>query len=218
MRTDWQRRRTCWMKGKGEWTLFLSWLFSASTHPRGYKEDFLCVVKIDWNGWLWLLWGYFCPRLFTDYKRNLKGFSKGKQNCFCSENAETASFRDLLDYVTKVSPQSETLVKAVIQQPALHFSRLKFSSVKCFHLSLTRCAESRQWWYLIPIAALGGCGGAAPINADRYIRTASEKGKGGGFITIISTQQQGGISLRQHDVFYLFNIIHYRKVIPNCAI
>lgn len=152
------------------------------------------------------------------YKHNLKGFSKGKQNCFCSENAETASFRDLLDDVTKVSPQSETLVKAVIQQPALHFSRLKFSSVKCFHLSLTSCAESRQWWYLIPTAALWGCGGAAPINAYQYIRTASEKGKGGGFITIIPTQQQGGIPLCQHDVFYSFNFIHYRKVILNCVI
>lgn len=214
MRTDWQRRRTCWMKGKGEWTLFLSWLFSASTHPRGYKEDFLCVVKIDWNGWLWLLWGYFCPRLFTDYKRNLKGFLKENKTAFVLKTLKQPLLESCWTMLLRCRPK----VKAVIQQPALHFSRLKFSSVKCFHLSLTRCAESRQWWYLIPIAALGGCGGAAPINADRYIRTASEKGKGGGFITIISTQQQGGISLRQHDVFYSFNIIHYRKVIPNCAI
>lgn len=116
-----------------------------------------------------------------------------KENWFCSENAKTASFRDLLDF-TKVSPQSETLVKAVIQQPALRFSRLKFSSVKCFHLSLTGSTESVMisddiWKVVISdtdsslVRLWRGSSNKCNTTASECNKcntTASEKGKGGG--------------------------------------
>lgn len=77
-------------------------------------------LRYVWNGWLWLLWGYFCRILILQIINWIWSVFL-KENAFCSENPKTASFRDLLDF-SKVSPQSESRVKA-------SFSRLLCSSV-----------------------------------------------------------------------------------------